>query len=760
LGAITVSRDLEAQERTGRIEGQAVSEEARQPLAGIAIRIENLAQTAVTDADGRFRFTDLPAGSYVVLARAIGRVPVRQTVVVSAGETTRLDLALANDPLRLTDVVVTASRDEEKGTDIPANIGVVGGHDIELTRPHHSAEIVNRVPGVLNINLGGEGSTVAMRLPINYSAVYGYLEDGIPIRSTGFFNHNALYEINVPGASRVEVFKGPATALYGSDAIGGVFNVLTRAPSSGASGELFAEASEYGYRRVLGSASNTWGSDGVRADLNVMHFSGWRDGANQDRQTGTIRWDHALKSGRLKTVISGTNIKSPGDGGSDIPLSDFENHPGVNYTPVAFRKVEALRWSTAYTGVWGASSVEITGYARYNRLNLLPSWQLTYDPQVWDSHNKSAGLMTKYRRDFSRGNLIVGVDADYSPGDRVIDQVIPTTSPNYAFTSMTIGTRQYDYDVTFKGLSPYAQIELAPIPALHLSAGLRFDQLGYSYDNKLSVVDTGSHRRPASTSVSYSHVSPKLGITYDISSSVNVFASYRHGFRVPSEDQLFVQGSSINSVGLEPVRANSFEAGLRTRVGDRVSLQASAYTMDITDDIVSFYNTASFTQEVSNAGRTRHRGVEVGVYASLTDRLRFETAYSYVRNKYLTWVTATGTDYSGNEQEAGPRHIANTRLTYDIHPGSAVSAEWSHVGGYFTDPENLHSYDGYDVFNLEATTPSFHGLSIVGRLANVTNKRYAVTASYNPFAPAGQQDRYTPGMPRTFYLGLQYRGGR
>ena len=71
----------------------------------------------------------------------------------------------------------------------------------------------------------------AIRQPITTNPVYLYLEDGIPTRSTGFFNHNALYEINVPQAGRIEVFKGPGTALYGSDAIGGIINVSTRAPS-------------------------------------------------------------------------------------------------------------------------------------------------------------------------------------------------------------------------------------------------------------------------------------------------------------------------------------------------------------------------------------------------------------------------------------------------------------------------------------------------------------------------------------------------
>jgi hypothetical protein len=80
-----------------------------------------------------------------------------------------------------------------------------------------------------------------------------------------------------------------------------------------------------------------------------------------------------------------------------------------------------------------------------------------------------------------------------------------------------------------------------------------------------------------------------------------------------------------------------------------------------------------------------------------------ETAYCTC-NKYLQGHAKVRT--SGNEMEAGPRHIANARLTYAPTPKSAFSVEWEHVGWYFTDPDNLRRYDGYDVMNLEVAARS------------------------------------------------------
>lgn len=733
--------------------------QSREPLSDVAVRVEGTAIAAVSDVAGRYVLPGVPPGARAVVAQRLGYVRRRVTVVVTADSAAVLDLALAEAAVTLADVVVTASREEQPTAEVPANVGVVSGTEIMSSRPHHPAEIVDRVPGALVIDLGGEGNVVALRQTINYGAVYAYLEDGIPIRSTGFFNHNALYEINVPGADRIEVLKGPGTALYGSDAIGGVFNVLTRPPTAAPSVELFAEGGAYGYARMLATAANTWDAHGLRADLNLTHADGWRDRAHYDRVAGTVRWDYVRSpAARLRTVLSLSSITSPGDGGSDVSRAEFDGRATANSTPIAFRKVQAVRLSSTYEVESGASLTSATLYARYNRLNLLPFWQLTYDPQVWDSHNRSLGLMLKYRRNLAAGaSLVLGADVDWSPGDRVEDEIIPQQNGG-AFSSYAVGVRQYDYDVTFRGVSPYAQVEVVPASRLRLSAGLRFDAVGYAYTSHLTPDDTSAHRRPASTSVRYTHTSPKLGVTYELSRRVSVFGAYRHGFRVPSEDQLFVQGSAINTIDLEPVQANSFEAGVRGRFA-RFGVEASLYTLAISHDILTFFDTLNFTSQTSNAGRTRHWGIEIGAGLALTDELRLDAAYSLLRHRYLRWVTATGTDYSGNDMESGPRDVGNARLTWT--PGRAsLALELAHVGRYFTDPDNVHSYGGYDLLNAYFRVPVAAGLGIAGRVNNIADIRYANTVSFNPFVPPAIQDRFTPGQPRSLYLGVEYmRGG-
>ena len=129
----------------------------------------------------------------------------------------------------LDEVVVTGTREGERLVKTPASIGVVKGETLRLDRPTHPSQMMSQVPGAAVAVTNGEGHTTAIRQPFTTSPVYLFLEDGIPIRSTGFFNHNALYETNIPQAGGVEVVRGPGSALYGSDAIGGVVNEIGRA---------------------------------------------------------------------------------------------------------------------------------------------------------------------------------------------------------------------------------------------------------------------------------------------------------------------------------------------------------------------------------------------------------------------------------------------------------------------------------------------------------------------------------------------------
>lgn len=758
-----IGRSAAAQERVGGTVEGVVSTEGGARLAGASVAIGAPARIVLTDSAGRFRLVDLAPGDQRLEIRALGYRTVAQLVTVRVFETTRVEAVLRAAAVSLPDLVVSTSREEQLAARTPLSVEVIGADEIAEARSHHPADIVNRAPGVYVSSAGGEGHFTAIRQPITTKAVYAFLEDGVPTRSTGFFNHNGLYEINLPQAGRIEIIKGPGTAIYGSDAVGGVVNSFTRDPSDRPEGELFVEGGSNTYLRALGTASTTRGRHGFRVDGNVTSSDSYRDGASYTRQSGTARWDVALsESARLKTVATVSHIDQPGDGGGEIDAEDFATVPSRVYTQVAFRRVLAGRLSSDLQLTRGATSFGATAFARYNELDLLPSWQLSFDPQVWESRHRSIGVLTRFRRALPGlgASLSTGVDVEYSPGSRRETRLVVERNGN-DFVSYTEADVQYDYGVDFWQASPYAQADVAIADGLQVNAGVRFDNLGYDYENHLGELATGSHRRPASTAVSFSRLSPKLGAAWEVRPNLSVFASYRAAFRAPSESQLFRQGRAESTVDLEPVKANSFEAGVRTLLGGVVTFEATAYSMRLTDDILTFFDPGTGLRLTQNAGATSHRGVEVGLGMAPAPAIRIDASVAYARHRYDRWQARSGADpidYSGNEMELAPRLFGTARLTLrpEFLPDGSLVVEYVRLGSYYMDPGNTHEYTGHDLFNIQAKLPVYAGLDIVARVSNVTGERYAETSSFN----AQQGERFRPGAPRQLFVGAQYRVAR
>jgi iron complex outermembrane recepter protein len=745
----------------GTVEGTVFASRGTARLSDVSVFVVGLRRGAVTDAQGHYRITAVPAGTQRLIAQRVGFAADTVSITVSEAASVAADFHLHEAATVVAPVVVSATRELQRRSEGSVTIDALGADEIRVTRASHPADLMNRLAGVHVSQLSGEGHSMAIRLPITTSPLYLYLEDGIPTRATGFFNHNALYEVNIPQSAGVEVIKGPGTALYGSDAIGGIVNVLTRPAPLSPSLESSVEGGANGYRRMLATGGTRWGHHGVRVDLNVTHSDNWKEDAPFDRQSGTIRWDAVTSNGwTARTVLTGSRIDQ-----QDVPAVSrpvFDTATTINLAPIAFRTVRALRLSSAIEKQAGASLWSFTSYGRVDDMGLLPSWQLSFDPQVWDTKNNSLGFLARWRRDVSPldGQIIVGVDGDLSPGSFTANRAVTTRSGPYrAYTSYTKGESQYDYDVTYRAVSPYVQTQWAPTKRFHIDAGVRADVAGYDYSTHLAPLDTGAHRRPASTSVSYTHVSPKVGATFELSQALGVYASYRNGFRAPSQGQLFQQNSAKNTVGLDPVKVNSYESGVRGQLASRVVYQISAYDMTISDDILTFVAPQN-TREATNAGRSRHRGVEASAGVALASDLRLDVAYSIASHRYVDWTPqaarsgASAINYSGKVVELAPRDLGDVLLTWSpsVLRSGRIALEWSHTGRYAEDPANSHYYGGHDLLSANANVFVASRAELFARVANLANRRFAELVTYDAF----QKDQYTPGAPRSIYAGLRY----
>jgi outer membrane receptor protein involved in Fe transport len=748
---------------SGAIEGHVLDPDGL-GVPGITLRLEGPGlpspRTAVSEAPrGAFRFEGLPdAGTFTITADATGlyqsaHLRVELTAERTATVEVRLALGFSEE------VNVTEAREGRLTKETPASVDTVSRELLEDIKPTHPSQVMSQVPGVWVNVTGGEGHQTAIRQPLTTNPVYLYLEDGVPTRSTGFFNHNALYEVNVPAAEGIEVTKGPGSALYGSDAIGGVVNVVTRSALGPAGGIVEGEAGGYGWRRLIAGGNLSSGLHGVRADINLTHSGGWRDATGYDRQTGTMRWDRVTAGGSAwKTLFAFSNIDQQTAGSSALQEDDYLTIPTRNLTPISFRKVKAVRLSTDYQRAIGQTALNVVPYFRYDTMGLLANWSLTYDPTVYDTHNLSYGLLAKVRHSFPRWrtDVVAGLDFDFSPGGRTENQIAPqtitTSNGKRIFSSYTTGALIYDYDVTYLGIAPYAQVDFSPTSRLRVNLGVRIDRASYDYTDNLTTAASPRYLRPADTSRSYTHPSPKLGLTYQISEAVNAFGSYRHAFRTPSEGQMFRQGSTRNTVDLEPVKADNYEAGVRARVSQAVSLEASLYRLVKNDDILSFRDPFDGLTHVVNAGETLHRGVELGLTLTPVQWLRASANFARAKHTYQEWVVdpVARIDYSGREMETAPANMGN--LYVSVAPGAraSVSAEMNYLGGYWMDAANTQRYGGHALVNLRTQVRILPRVSIFARLINLTDRRYAESGSYT--IQRGRE--FAPGAPRTGFFGL------
>lgn len=677
----------------------------------------------------------------------------------------------------LSSFTVTATRERAPLAETPVSIGALTPETLRETAPLHPGQVLGQIPGVAVAVTNGEGHTTAIRQPFTTSPVYLFLEDGIPVRATGFFNHNALYEVNLPLAGGIEVVRGPGTALHGSDAIGGIVNVLSRAPVSAPSLRLNAEAGSFGTWRLLGSGGGAVNDRGaLQLDVNVTHTDGWRDRTAYDRWSGNLRLDQRLgRDGTLKTIVGTTRIDQQTGANSALPFADYQAHPTRNNFGIAWRQVSATRVSAEYEQPFDHGVLSVLPYFRDNTMELNGTFNLSSDPRIETSHHVSYGLLAKVRKNlpFLRARVIGGVDLDYSPGSRREDNLLVTrsgTGASTAYTGYTRGTRIYDYRVTFRSVSPYVHAELSPVARLRLTAGLRSDHLRYAMDNRLpagtvSASVLGANRfygQLASDDATFARLSPKLGATWALGRHAHAYASWNFGFRAPSEGQLYRAGNDTTAAnalnrarlatGLKPIRADQVELGLRGEAGP-VSYTLVAYDLAKKDDLVSQRDLATNVSTSVNAGRTEHRGLEIGLGARLSDGLRLETAFSAARHRYVDWVTATA-NVSGRNIESAPRILANTRLTWRPRSGSLLQLEWVRIGDYWLEAGNstaFGKYPGHDLLNLRAHHAFTRRLGVFARLMNAADKRYAESASVSSNTPV-----FSPGLPRAFHGGIDF----
>lgn len=656
----------------------------------------------------------------------------------------------------LNQVVVTAGRDEQLRSETPIAITSISKNVLNETKASSLELVLNKVSGVYMVDLGNEQHSMSIRQPISTRSLFLYMEDGIPIRTSGDFNHNALIEINSASLKSIEVVRGPASSLYGSEAIGGAVNFITQAPTAIPSAKIQTELSNLGCSRSEFNVSASSGKAGIFASgyyTNQHHR--YRDHNDFSKKAFTLRGDISI-SDRTRLVTSGTYIDYQTDQTGGLDSMHFYDKDYISFHTFTYRKVKALRVRSTLEHMFNEkNSAYITAFTRNNEIEQNPFYAIktTKDPlrsrgEINSDRFSSYGLIAQHTMRLKWQNLkiISGITLDYSPLTYQADYILINKNKEGYFTDyQSTDSVLTDYSVNLYNAAAFTQGEITILKSLRLTASLRYDQLKYQFDNNLSPsAFTGA---PDNTN-NFSRVTPKAGATYKISGNTTMYANYSVGFAPPQVTELY---RGVKVPHLVPAYFQNYETGIWiTLLQDKLYSDISLYRLSGRNEIVSV-RLPDGSYENQNSGKTMHEGIEYSLRYSPTSQIQFRISGSNSTHRYIDYIER-GADYSGNKMSAAPPFIGNTEITFRpsfLH-GFRISAELQRVSPYFMDAKNTEKYEGYTVLNLR-TGYKLKNLELWINALNVTDEVYATVAEKSAFGKS-----YRPGNLRTIFVGIGY----
>ena len=744
------------------VRGKVVEAGSSEPVQGATVSCSHDGCTiaSVTNSHGEFEITCDHCKS--VSVTSIGYAASN----VSVSANTNI-ISLIRSQSLLQQVVVSANRGESvKRSQAPVAISTLSNKTIQDAKPTTIDQVLNKVSGVNMVSLGNEQHQMSVRQPMTTKSLFLYLEDGIPIRTTGLYNHNALLEMNMASVKSIEVIKGPSSSLYGSEAIGGVVNLITAAPTAVPVLKLSVQGNDIGYKRgdIFTSFSNgKWGV--VLSGYHADKRNGFLEYSDFHKSTVTARVDYRFSE---KTVLSNsvTWLKYYSDMSGGIDSTMFASKSFKNLHTFTYRKVDALRYHSTLSHIWNdRSKTTLTALYRDNSIGQNPAYRVKDDyrkqgnafvgkkdlahGEINESSFRSYSFIAQHKQtiNWQKAMFIGGVNVDLSPSTFNANYIrIKKDTSNKKYVSyQTTDSTLTDYATNLNNYAAFANFEFSPVEKLRIVASVRFDLFHYDFDN---------HLKPSAFSGSpdmvnhFERLSPKVGFTYNFSERTGIYANYSEGFVPPQVSELY---TGVKVPSIEPSVFYNYEIGGWAEViKNKLSVDVSAYDLKGTNEIVSVkLDDGSFANQ--NAGETSHKGIELGLMATPIRDISFRFGGAYSEHRFVEFVEK-GAKYDGNQMNNAPNWMYNSEVWYkpSFIKGLRLGAELQHIGSYYVDPLNTAKYKGYNVLNLRAGY-QFKGLEVWVNVLNATDNYYSNITSKSSFGYS-----YQLADPRNFNIGIAY----
>ncbi len=670
----------------------------------------------------------------------------------------------------LPEVVVSASRREQRAFDAPASIQSVDADTIRSAGPQvNLSEALSRVPGVVVLNRQNYAQDLQLSIRgFGARSTFGIrgvrlIVDGIP--ATMPDGQGQAATISLPSTSRIEVLRGPLALLYGN-AAGGVVQAFTaegKAPQAGASWSLGSfKAERFGL-----SASGRSGSVNMLADWSRFATDGYRDHSAARREQFNAKLGLDL-SGKTRLTLVANVFDQPL---SQDPLGLTREQMQANPRQV---DASALAQDTRKTISQNQLGLVLEHRAAPDRRvtarlygGQRAVFQTLATPFAAQTAATAPGGVVDLDRDYG------GIGLQYAHTLRWRSLRLTTTvgldhdrqrewRQGFLNIGGTVGARKRDELNRVENTDVYALAVVALPDDWSVTAGVRSSRVDFRSDDRYVVTGNGDD----SGSRTYRATSPVLGLAKTIGDRLNLYANIGKGFETPTFAELAYRSTTGAATGLnlalQASRSRQLEFGAKWRTAQGHRLDVALFSIRTTDEIVIDANSGGRTT-FKNAGRTVREGAEVSWAGPLAEDVSARLALTWLDATYLDGFIS-GTGAAAVNVPAGNR-LAGTanRLFFGevlwrprlqgALAGLQLAGEVMQVGRVHVNDANSDSAAPYALLNLRAALHRDSGrwrISPFVRVDNVTDRRYAGSVIVND----GNRRFFEPAPGRTWVAGV------
>jgi outer membrane receptor protein involved in Fe transport len=656
---------------------------------------------------------------------------------------------------QLDTLVVSANKINQTRKEAPIAISIINTNTITKENATRIDFLLNKVSGVYMPSIGNEQHMMSIRQPISLKGLYLYLEDGMPIRTSGLFSNNALIEINNAFTNRIEIIKGPASALYGAEAIGGVVNFFSKKATEQKEIELLTQMNSLGYKKVdvnigLPQKKGGW--------LFNTHWGAQNKGpidySDYSKKAISIRHDFTVnEKWKGYQTIQYIDYYAQMTGSVDsIHFADKNFNSLQSFT---YRSLSAIRFRQNLTYDWNKNNQTVLNILyRNNRMDQNPTYAIasTSNPLKFKgqtNRNSFHSVVFDFQHILSlpllQSKLILGGSLDNTKQAlkaRYIDIVKDAVLGKYSSFSYPIkDSLLTNYKTDIQNAALYVNLVTNFGKHVNMNMSMRYDAFKYIFNNQISSGTPSSRNH-------FNQFTPKIGLTYH-KNNWGGYLNYSKGFVPPQITEIY---NAIKVPYLLPQFFNNIETGLWYQSQKWYS-EISVYQMDGKNEIVSVRQPDGVNLN-QNTGSTQHIGIEYQIKYKMNNAFAFIGTGTHAKHKYTTTLIK-GVDVSGNTMNAAPNYWGTLSAEWTPINKLFIIADWQHQSKYFMDETNSTTYPGFNLLNLKINL-MHKNITYWLHILNASNTYYSSMATKNFSVKGNAAYSYYIGEPRSIAIGFKW----